>query len=56
MEGTCEECRVDEDCKSDNGEWHCQCKQDFNVTGEADGEVGWYSEMSGTWGGTYSCV
>ncbi|KAJ1067449.1 PREDICTED: uromodulin [Capra hircus] len=32
VEGTCEECRVDEDCKSDNGEWHCQCKQDFNVT------------------------
>ena len=36
MEGTCEECRVDEDCKSDNGEWHCQCKQDFNVTGAED--------------------
>lgn len=50
-------CRVDEDCKSDNGEWHCQCKQDFNVTGEAGGEVGWYSEMPGTWGGdTFPCV
>lgn len=48
VEGTCEECRVDEDCKSDNGEWHCQCQQDFNVTGEAGGEAGWCSEMPGT--------
>uniref|UniRef100_A0A2I3GBI2 Uromodulin n=1 Tax=Nomascus leucogenys TaxID=61853 RepID=A0A2I3GBI2_NOMLE len=32
VEGTCEECSIDEDCKSDNGRWHCQCKQDFNIT------------------------
>ncbi|XP_031240455.1 uromodulin [Mastomys coucha] len=32
VEGTCEECRVDEDCVSDNGRWRCQCKQDFNIT------------------------
>ncbi|XP_022407939.1 uromodulin [Delphinapterus leucas] len=32
VEGTCEECSVDEDCKSDNGRWHCQCKQDFSIT------------------------
>lgn len=38
VEGTCEECRVDEDCISDNGSWRCQCKQDFNITGEAQGE------------------
>ncbi|XP_004587139.4 uromodulin [Ochotona princeps] len=31
VEGTCEECGIDEDCKSDNGRWHCQCKQD-NIT------------------------
>uniref|UniRef100_A0A2K5ZMD5 Uromodulin n=1 Tax=Mandrillus leucophaeus TaxID=9568 RepID=A0A2K5ZMD5_MANLE len=32
VEGTCEECSLDEDCKSNNGRWHCQCKQDFNIT------------------------
>ncbi|KAK2097644.1 hypothetical protein P7K49_023095 [Saguinus oedipus] len=32
VEGTCEECSIDEDCKSVNGRWHCQCKQDFNIT------------------------
>ncbi|XP_004460628.2 uromodulin [Dasypus novemcinctus] len=32
VEGTCEQCGVDEDCKSDGGRWHCQCKEDFNVT------------------------
>ncbi|KAL4836289.1 hypothetical protein H8958_016909 [Nasalis larvatus] len=32
VEGTCEECSIDEDCKSNNGRWHCQCKQDFNIT------------------------
>ncbi|XP_051001080.1 uromodulin [Acomys russatus] len=32
VEGTCEECGVDEDCISDNGRWRCQCKQDFNIT------------------------
>ncbi|XP_058426567.1 uromodulin isoform X2 [Diceros bicornis minor] len=32
VEGTCDECSVDEDCKSANGRWHCQCKQDFNIT------------------------
>ncbi|KAB0405995.1 hypothetical protein E2I00_008611 [Balaenoptera physalus] len=32
VEGTCEECSVDEDCKSDNGRWHCQCKQDLSIT------------------------
>ncbi|XP_025711400.1 uromodulin [Callorhinus ursinus] len=30
--GTCEECSTDEDCKSDDGTWSCQCKQDFNIT------------------------
>ncbi|KAI5139999.1 Uromodulin [Manis pentadactyla] len=30
--GTCEECSIDEDCKSDSGRWRCQCKQDFNIT------------------------
>ncbi|KAF3815824.1 hypothetical protein GH733_016226, partial [Mirounga leonina] len=30
--GTCEECSIDEDCKSDDGTWSCQCKQDFNIT------------------------
>ncbi|XP_077842538.1 uromodulin isoform X1 [Macaca mulatta] len=32
VEGTCEECSLDEDCKSNNGRWHCQCKQDFNIS------------------------
>ncbi|XP_008536498.1 uromodulin isoform X1 [Equus przewalskii] len=32
VEGTCDECSVDEECKSVNGKWHCQCKQDFNIT------------------------
>ncbi|XP_006146655.1 uromodulin [Tupaia chinensis] len=32
VEGTCDECNTDEDCKSDNGRWRCQCKQDPNVT------------------------
>ncbi|XP_012587254.1 PREDICTED: uromodulin [Condylura cristata] len=32
LEGTCEECGVDEDCKSNDGRWHCQCKRDFNVS------------------------
>ncbi|XP_053410777.1 uromodulin isoform X2 [Nycticebus coucang] len=32
VEGTCEECSIDEDCRADNGRWHCQCKQDFNIT------------------------
>ncbi|XP_042522579.1 uromodulin [Dipodomys spectabilis] len=32
VEGTCEECGIDEDCISDNGMWRCQCKQDINVT------------------------
>nr|XP_023416652.1 uromodulin isoform X3 [Cavia porcellus] len=32
VEGTCEECSVDEDCISDNGRWHCRCKEDTNVT------------------------
>ncbi|KAG8513619.1 Uromodulin, partial [Galemys pyrenaicus] len=30
--GTCEECGVDEDCTSSYGRWHCQCKQDSNVS------------------------
>ncbi|XP_016012520.2 uromodulin isoform X2 [Rousettus aegyptiacus] len=34
VEGTCEECSVEEDCISDNGRWRCACKQDSdgNVT------------------------
>ncbi|XP_072798192.1 uromodulin isoform X1 [Vicugna pacos] len=32
VEGTCEECSIDEECRSDNGRWHCHCKQDFNIT------------------------
>uniref|UniRef100_A0A0P6JXY0 Uromodulin n=1 Tax=Heterocephalus glaber TaxID=10181 RepID=A0A0P6JXY0_HETGA len=32
VEGTCEECGVDEDCIANNGRWHCQCKQDSNIT------------------------
>uniref|UniRef100_A0A8C6QTC1 Uromodulin n=1 Tax=Nannospalax galili TaxID=1026970 RepID=A0A8C6QTC1_NANGA len=32
VEGTCAECREDEDCISDNGRWRCQCRQDFNIT------------------------
>ncbi|XP_038172459.1 uromodulin [Arvicola amphibius] len=32
VEGTCEECGVDEDCISENGRWRCQCKKDFNIT------------------------
>ncbi|XP_032316825.1 LOW QUALITY PROTEIN: uromodulin [Camelus ferus] len=32
VEGTCEECSIDEECRSDDGRWHCQCKQDFNIT------------------------
>lgn len=32
VEGTCEECRVDEDCISNNGTWRCQCKQDLSIT------------------------
>uniref|UniRef100_A0A2K6GGN8 Uromodulin n=1 Tax=Propithecus coquereli TaxID=379532 RepID=A0A2K6GGN8_PROCO len=32
VEGTCDECSIDEDCRSDNGRWHCQCKGDFNIT------------------------
>uniref|UniRef100_A0A2K6DJQ6 Uromodulin n=1 Tax=Macaca nemestrina TaxID=9545 RepID=A0A2K6DJQ6_MACNE len=39
VEGTCEECSLDEDCKSNNGRWHCQCKQDFNITGECQLKV-----------------
>lgn len=39
VEGTCEECGVDEDCVSDNGRWRCQCKQDFNITGETQREI-----------------
>ncbi|XP_045626861.1 uromodulin [Ursus americanus] len=30
--GTCEECSTEEDCKSDDGTWRCQCKQDFSIT------------------------
>ncbi|XP_049760179.1 uromodulin [Elephas maximus indicus] len=32
VEGTCEECSIEEDCISDNGRWYCQCKQDFNIS------------------------
>ncbi|KAM6155692.1 uromodulin [Rhynchocyon petersi] len=32
VEGRCEECSVEEDCRSDNGRWQCQCKQDFNIS------------------------
>ncbi|XP_037066968.1 uromodulin isoform X3 [Peromyscus leucopus] len=32
VEGTCEECRVDEDCILDDGRWDCQCKLNFNIT------------------------
>ncbi|XP_076996382.1 uromodulin [Tamandua tetradactyla] len=32
VEGTCEQCGVDEACKSDSGRWYCQCKEDFNLT------------------------
>ncbi|XP_006892772.1 PREDICTED: uromodulin [Elephantulus edwardii] len=32
VEGNCEECSVEEDCQSDNGRWHCECKQDFNIS------------------------
>ncbi|XP_007952929.1 uromodulin [Orycteropus afer afer] len=32
VEGRCEECSVEEDCKSDNGRWTCQCKPDFNIS------------------------
>ncbi|XP_010608379.1 uromodulin [Fukomys damarensis] len=32
VEGTCEECGMDEDCIANDGRWHCRCKQDFNIT------------------------
>ncbi|KAM5227728.1 uromodulin [Ctenodactylus gundi] len=32
VEGTCDECREDEDCIADNGRWRCQCREDWNVT------------------------
>ncbi|KAM9208171.1 uromodulin [Dugong dugon] len=32
VEGTCEECTIEEDCISDNGRWYCQCRQDFNIS------------------------
>ncbi|XP_054992779.1 uromodulin [Sorex araneus] len=31
VEGTCDRCGVDEECKAMNGRWHCQCK-DSDVT------------------------
>ncbi|XP_007516650.2 uromodulin [Erinaceus europaeus] len=32
VEGTCDECSVDEECRSINGMWHCRCKQDLNIS------------------------
>lgn len=31
VEGSCDRCSVDEDCKTMNSKWHCQCKES-NVT------------------------
>ena len=32
VEGTCDECSVDEECQSIKGRWHCQCKQNFSIS------------------------
>ncbi|KAF6272526.1 uromodulin [Rhinolophus ferrumequinum] len=32
VDGTCDECSVEEECISDNGRWRCRCKEDSNRT------------------------
>lgn len=39
VDGTCDECSVEEECISDNGRWRCRCKEDSNRT--STGEAGW---------------